>query len=224
MASVYGRQLEQHLAYKGRRKRSHSHPKATQLTDRIFIDQRPTIVERRARFGDWEGDFIVSGRNGSGALLVLHERKARYTLIKKIGAPSIELVHQYLAVMTGGVIMNTLTLDNDILFRKHQEMSRLLGVPVYFCHPYHSWEKGGVENTNKLIRRYVPKGSDISRLSDERVTEIQGKLNTRPRKCLDYRTPVEVMELHHQFVALPGLRNFDTMGNISINKKAECSA
>ena len=224
IASIYGRRLEQRLAYKGRKKRSHPRPKVTQLKDRIFIDQRPKIVQRRARFGDWEGDFIVSGRNGSGALLVLHERKARYAIIRKIAVPSIELVHQYLTEMTGGIIMNTLTLDNDILFRKHEEMSRILGVPVYFCHPYHSWEKGGVENTNKLIRRYVPKGSDISHVSDERIREIQEKLNTRPRKCLSYRTPAEVMRAQDQFIALPTMENFDSMKNISVNKKAECSA
>lgn len=224
VASVYGRQLETHLAYKGRKKRSHPRPKVTKLKDRIFIDQRPNIVDTRGRFGDWEGDFIVSGRNGLGALLVLHERKARYVIIRKIDTPSIKLVHQYLIEMTGGIIMNTLTLDNDILFRKHEEMSRILGVPVYFCHPYHSWEKGGVENTNKLIRRYVRKGSDISRVSDERIQEIQEKLNARPRKCLNYRTPEEMMRAHDQFVSLPVLHNFDTMRNISINKKAECSA
>ena len=224
IATVYGRRLESHLAYKGRKKRSHPRPKVTQLKGRIFIDQRSNIVDTRARFGDWEGDFIVSGRNGSGALLILHERKARYTVMRKINAPSIELVHRYLTEMTGGIFMNTLTLDNDILFRKHEEMSRILGVPVYFCHPYHSWEKGGVENTNKLIRRYVPKGSDISLVSDERVKEIQDKLNARPRKCLQYKTPEEVMREHNQFVSLPTMRDFDSMKNISINKKAECSA
>lgn len=224
IASVYGRRLEPHLAYKGRKKKSHSRPKVTQLKDRVFIDQRPKIVDARDRFGDWEGDFIVSGRDGSGALLVLHERKARYALIRKIDAPSIELVHRYLTEMTGSIIMNTLTLDNDILFRKHAEVSRILGVPVYFCHPYHSWEKGGVENTNKLIRRYVRKGSDISRLSDEHVKEIQDRLNTRPRKCLKFKTPVEMMRAYDQFVTLPAMEDFDTMKNISINKKAECSA
>lgn len=207
IASVYGRRLEPHLAYKGRKKRSHPRPKVTQLKNRIFIDQRPSIVDTRARFGDWEGDFIVSGRNGSGALLVLHERKARYAIIRKIAVPSIKLVHRYLTEMTGGIIINTLTLDNDILFRKHEEMSRILGAPVYFCHPYHSWEKGGVENTNKLIRRYVRKGSDISRVSDERIQAIQEKLNARPRKCLNYRTPAEVMKAHDQFKSVRMIRD-----------------
>ena len=182
------------------------------------------VVQRPALRDYWEGDFIVSGRNGSGVLLVLHERKARYAIIRKIMSPSIKAVHQYLSEITGGVVMNTLTLDNDILFRRHREMSRILGVPVYFCHPYHSWEKGGVENTNKLIRRYVPKGSDISQLSDAHICAVQEKLNTRPRKCLGYRTPAEVMDTHHQFTISPLRENSDTITHIDINKKADCSA
>jgi len=109
-----------------------------------------------------------------------------------------DLVYRYIAELTGGVLMNTLTLDNDIIFRKHKELSKLLGVPVYFCHPYHSWEKGGVENTNKLIRQYIPKGSDISQYTDAYIQMIQDKLNNRPRKCLKYKTPLEVMLQHSQ--------------------------
>lgn len=197
--SVYGRQLEKHLAYQGKFGKRKSTQKVTKLEDRIFIDKRPKIVEKKRRFGDWEGDFIVSGKSGKGVLLVLHERKARYTLIKRILNYTIENVHQFIFDITGGVCINTLTLDNDIIFRKHKLLSQIIGVPIYFCHPYHSWEKGGVENTNKLIRRYIPKGADISQYSDEYIQMIQDKLNTRPRKCLKYKTPYEVMMKHKQF-------------------------
>lgn len=199
VASAYGTRFQRHLAYQGRRRKSQTASPTTKIENRVFIDKRPEIVRKRGRFGDWEGDFIVSGRSGRGVLLVLHERKARYTLVRKITAVSIERVHEFLYQMTGGILMNTLTLDNDIVFRKHEEMSSILGVPVYFCHPYHSWEKGGVENTNKLIRRYVPKGSDISQFSDEYIQMVEMKLNARPRKCLRYRTPFEIMATHHQF-------------------------
>lgn len=198
VASAYGARFQRYLAYQGRRRKPQTASSAAKIENRTFIDKRPKIVEKRGRFGDWEGDFIVSGRDGSGVLLVLHERKARYTLVRKITAVSIERVHEFLRQMTGGIVVNTLTLDNDIVFRKHEEMSRILGVPVYFCHPYHSWEKGGVENTNKLIRRYIPKGSDISKFSDEYIQEVETKLNTRPRKCLRYRTPLEVMIRYNQ--------------------------
>ena len=197
--SVYGRQLEKYLAYQGKFGKRKNTQKVTKLEDRIFIDKRPKIVEKRRRFGDWEGDFIVSGKSGKGVLLVLHERKARYVLIKKILNYTISNVHQFIFDMTGGVCINTLTLDNDIIFRKHKLLSHIIGVPIYFCHPYHSWEKGGVENTNKLIRRYIPKGADISQYSDEYIQMIQDKLNARPRKCLKYKTPYEVMMKRRQF-------------------------
>lgn len=199
VASPYGRQLQGHLARKGRSPRARAPVKVTKLADRTFIDARPEIVGTRGRFGDWEGDFIVSGKQGRGVLLVLHERRARYTLMRKLIRPTIELVHRALAELTGGLVeVNSLTLDNDIVFRKHRELSGLLGVPIYFCHPYHSWEKGSVENTNKLIRRYVPKGSDISGYAEAYIQWVEDRLNHRPRKCLDYRTPQEVMAVNHQ--------------------------
>lgn len=197
--SVYGRNLEKHLAYKGKKRKPKAARKASQIKDRVFIDKRPKIIGKRRRFGDYEGDFIVSGRNGQGVLLVLYERKGRYTLIRKLMSKNINEVHRIICELTGGVVINSLTLDNDIVFRKHRELSKLLGRPIYFCHPYHSWEKGGVENTNKLIRRYIPKGSDILQYSEEYIQMIQDKLNNRPKKCLGYKTPNEVMKQNHQF-------------------------
>jgi IS30 family transposase len=211
--SVYGRNLERHLRYKGKKRRGRKRKKVTQLKNRTFIDQRPEITNKRARFGDWEGDFIVSGKNGKGILLVLHERKARYTVIRKIMTRSCQKINQYLLEMIGIFIcFNSLTIDNDISFRKHEELSKILGVPIYFCHPYHSWEKGGVENTNKLIRQYIPKGSNISKYSNEYIKEIEAKLNNRPRKCLGYKTPLEVMIGNNQFKTL---KDF---GIIKLNK------
>lgn len=222
--SAYGRILEKYLTYKSRRKRNRQNHTARKLEDRVFIDQRPKIVDKRRRFGDWEGDFIVSGKNGRGVLLVLHERKARFVFIKRIPHITIALVHSYIAQMTGGLVsFNTLTLDNDIIFRKHKELSKILGVPVYFCHPYHSWEKGGVENTNKLIRRYIPKLSDISIYTDEYIQVVQEKLNNRPRKCLKYKTPNEVMRQNNQFKKEIEYLLNDIL-KVGENKKAECSA
>ena len=88
----------------------------------------------------------------------------------------------------------SLTLDNDISFQKHEELSRMINAKVFFCNPYHSWEKGGVENTNKLIREYIPKGSHINRYSKKYIQEVEDKLNNRPRKCLNYETPFEIMK------------------------------
>jgi len=219
--SIYGRRLEKHLAYQGKKK-STPRTKVAKLEGRIFIDRRPKIVENRRRFGDWEGDFIVSGKSGKGVLLVLYERKSRYALIKKIMGLNMKITYQYIFEMTGGIVINTLTLDNDVVFRRHKELSRILGVPVYFCHPYHSWEKGGVENTNKLIRRYIPKGSDISKYSDEYIQMIQDKLNDQPRKCIRYKTPKEVMLANHQFKIIQNI--FLSNQIIGLNKKSSSVA
>jgi len=220
--SVYGRNLERFLAYKGRKRKPKTTRKVLSLKERMFIDQRPKIVDKRKRFGDWEGDFIVSGREGKGVLLVFYERKSKYVILKKLLSKKIEEVHRAIYEITGGVFMNTLTLDNDIVFRKHKELSEILGTPIYFCHPYHSWEKGGVENTNKLIRRYISKGSDISQYSNQYIRMIEDKLNDRPRKCLNYKTPNEVMRENRQFKEEAKYR-LDDILKVGEIKKAECS-
>ena len=188
--SVYGRKIEYHrknIKYKHRSK-----VKVNKLEDRINISKRPKIADKRKRYGDAEGDFVVSSKAGSGVLLVVVDRKIRKTFLKKILPVSIVNVHEALLEIKQKYIgMKTLTLDNDILFRKHAELQELLKVKIYFCNPYHSWEKGTVENTNKYIRRYIKKRSDISMYTDEYIQEVEDKLNRRPMKCLDYNTPEE---------------------------------
>lgn len=211
--SVYGRRLERYLRYKGK-KRKPRMSKVGQLKNRSFIEKRPEITNKRERFGDWEGDFVESGKRGRESLLVLVERKARYGIFEKILSKSPELVNQKLREMTVGLTeVKSLTLDNDICFRKHERLSETLGIPVYFCHPYHSWEKGGVENLNKLIRQYLPKGCSLSRYSGKTIRKIQDTLNNRPRKCLNYKTPTEMMLANNQFLklknlALPEVKNY----------------
>lgn len=195
--SVYGRCVEQFLRYRGKGKRNESVRKGSGLTDRVFIDRRPKIIEKRRRFGDWEGDFIVSGKNGAGVLLVLAERKSRYIVLRKLLTQKCNEVNGLIAEILGGfIVFNSLTIDNDIVFQKHKEMSRLLGKPIYFTHPYHSWEKGTVENMNKWIRQYVKKRSDISHYTNAYIQFVEDRLNNRPRKCLRFKTPKEVFEKH----------------------------
>jgi len=213
--SVFGRLLEKFLRYKGKKNRG-GRQRVTELKDRVFIQNRPKIIEKRRRFGDWEGDFIVSGKNGSGVLLVLVERKTRYVIIRKLMSRDTQTVNQAIYEMTGGMVyFNSLTIDNDISFRRHADLSRMLGAPVYFCQPYHAWEKGSVENMNKWIRQYVPKRSDISKLTDEYISFIEDRLNGRPRKCLKFRTPFEVMKKSHQF------KNEIRELNAIVNKKSQ---
>ena len=173
--------------------------KVSKLKDRKFIDKRPKIAEKRERIGDFEGDFIVSGKSGKGILLVLTDRKTRYVFIERIVDVSVDNVNEkLLKIKKEFEEMKTLTLDNDILFRMHKTLEKILEIPIYFCHPYHSWEKGSVENTNKFIRKYIPKGSDISKYDEEYIKAVQDKCNERFMKCLNYLTPTEALEKEKQ--------------------------
>ena len=176
--SPYGRQLEYELdLVKKKRQKSKQkwQRKVTALKDRIFIDERPGVANDRRQFGHWEADFIVSGKQyGNTSLLVLHERVSRYTLIAKVSARTVREVEDVFSEALSFIgNFESLTLDNDIVFQKHVQLSSLIQAPIYFCQPYHSWEKGGVENANKLIRRYVPKGCDIATYSDREIWDDQ---------------------------------------------------
>ena len=192
VSSVHGRSLEQYLWWKGK-KYKQSIPREM-IANRTMIDERPKSIDARRYYGDWEGDFIVSGKNGSGALLVLVERKSRYVIIWKLPDRKITTVNAVLKLTFGGgqLIMRSFTIDNDISFRMHEEMSEIIGAPVFFCHPYHSWEKGAVEKMNQLIRRFVPKRSDISKVSEDTIRWIEGILNNKPLECLQFKTPAEM--------------------------------
>jgi len=196
--SPYGRQLEYELELAKRKRKARHQQKVTALVDRIFIDQRPEAANVRAQYGHWEGDFIVSGKQyGTVSLLVLHERVSRFTYIRKINARTAQEVEDVLAEATRKLgPFKSLTLDNDIAFRRHLELSEQVGAPIFFCWPYHSWEKGGVENVNRLIRRYVPKGCDISVYTDEDIERFESIINGKPRKILDYQT---ARELHEKY-------------------------
>lgn len=196
--SVYGRKLEAYRRKKRtrRKRRIIIHPS---LQDRTFIDERPSYINTRQRIGDMEGDFVVSGKGGSGILLVMVDRKTRMTFLELIVNVSIQSVHDACVRIHMRIPeMQSLTLDNDILFRKHRELAVLLGIPLYFCHPYHSWEKGTVENVNKYIRRDIPKGTDLSKLSSSSIVSLEEKLNRRPMKCLGYMTPQEMLDAHRR--------------------------
>lgn len=141
-----------------------------------------------------EADFIVSGRDGVGILLVTVCRKLRVSFLEIIYTVTIKEIHlSFLKIKKRFPEMKTLTLDNDILFRHHRQLEQLVGIKIYFCNPYHSWEKGTVENVNKQIRRHIPKGSDLSQYSRDEISAIEEFLNQRFMKCLNYKTPSEAL-------------------------------
>lgn len=198
--SVYGRQLEYELDLAKKKRKKRHQRKVTQLEDRVFIDARPEAVSMRQQYGHWEADFMVSGKAyGTSSLLVLHERVSRYTIIRKLSGRTVKEVEDALVDMTKAIgPFKTLTIDNDIAFARHSKLSEIVGAPIFFTHPYHSWEKGGVENANRLIRRYVPKGCDISKFTNQEIQDIQEWMNNMPRKVLDYNTASEFYEAYKQ--------------------------
>lgn len=201
LRSVHGRKLEAELKKIKRKRTKKGRKKVVQLEGRVFIDERPKYVNTREYFGDWEGDFIVSGRGSKTALLVLHERKSRYVLIRKVKHKTTKEVEDTLVDMIKPLTnFKSLTLDNDVSFVHHQKISEELGVPLFFCHPYASWEKGGVENSNLYLRRWIPKGANISKWSDTEIQDLELWMNSLPRKVLDYSTPQEVMVRNKQLV------------------------
>lgn len=192
--SVYGRRIE---AYRNRKRKykTRKRLKICKLKGRTFIDKRPEIINTRKRMGDTEADFIVSGKDGKGILLVVVCRKTRASFLEQILEVNIPGVHlAFKRIKKRFPELKSISADNDILFQKHKELEKLLAVRIYFCHPYHSWEKGTVENSNKYVRRDIPKGSNLSRCSKKFIGLIEAKLNRRPLKCLRYKTPQEVLD------------------------------
>ncbi|NJM44375.1 MAG: IS30 family transposase [Brachymonas sp.] len=179
---------------KARRKRYASgRERRGQIAGRVCIEQRPAIVDKRRRIGDWEGDTVV-GSHHKGFLVTLVERKSRYCLVAqvpnkeatRVGEAIIEMLRPHKQVC------HTITFDNGKEFAQHQYVADCLEAKVYFAHPYCSWERGLNENTNGLLRQYFPKGTNLQDISQEQVDEAVYALNHRPRKCLGYKTPHEV--------------------------------
>lgn len=190
-----GGNLYKHLrrSNRKRRKRYGSRNLRGQITGRVSIDLRPTIVDNKQRIGDWEIDTVI-GKNHQGALLTIVERKSKYTLIQRLAYKRSQLVADatinLLAPFRQKVF--TITSDNGKEFAEHQRISKGLRAKVYFAHPYHSWERGLNENTNGLIRQYFPKNTNFKTITIENVQKVMDRLNNRPRKTLEYATPNEV--------------------------------
>ena len=190
-----GGTLYKHLrqSHKKRKKQYGSKDKRGQIRNRISIDDRPEIVEHKTRLGDWEIDTVI-GKNHQGALVTIVDRASKFTLIKKVNSKHADVVTQATITLLHPYLDKTLTItaDNGKEFAGHEEMAEKLNASVYFAHPYCSWERGLNENTNGLIRQYFIKGSSFENITDEAVENVMNKLNHRPRKILNYKTPHSV--------------------------------
>jgi IS30 family transposase len=158
-----------------------------------MIAKRPKIVEKKSRIGDWEIDTIV-GKNHKGFLVTVVDRKSKFTLIKNVVSKHAKVVTKALIEIITPLknITHTITSDNGKEFAYHKEVSAALDTDFYFANPYHSWERGLNEHTNGLIRQYLPKKSEFLNVSKDEIIMIQNRLNHRPRKILNYKTPYEV--------------------------------
>lgn len=187
--------LHEHLRHQRKRykKRYGSYDKRGTIPDRVSIDERPAIVGEKLRLGDWEGDTII-GKGHKGAVVTLVERKSKMTLAlqvdnkseENVTAAIIELLKPYQSVVY------TITFDNGKEFTNHKKVAKALSAKIYFAHPYHSWERGLNENTNGLIRQYLPKAMVLRNISPKKIVDITTKLNNRPRKTLRFKTPFDI--------------------------------
>jgi len=178
---------------KKRRKRYGKIERRGQIPNRLFIEDRPAIVDERKRIGDWEADTII-GKNHRQAIVSIVERKTGLTLIKKVERKTAKAVSQAMIHLLKPYKnkVRTITSDNGREFAGHEDIAKELKADFYFAHPYASWERGTNENTNGLIRQYFPKNRDFTTITQKEINFAMERLNNRPRKRLGYRTPNQV--------------------------------
>ena len=176
-----------------RRRPRHFRPWPKRLiSHRVFIDQRPPEANQRLVTGHWETDTLWG--QGSAAIQVAVERKTRFVRLRKIPRKSAQASFEALSDIFADVredLRKTITYDNGPENALHTHLNRRFNIRSYFCQPYHSWEKGTVENTNGLIRRFLPKKTNFDTLRPQIFSRLEHWLNSRPRKCLDFKTPAE---------------------------------
>lgn len=185
-----------------RRKRGQRRPTRPSIPNRIGIENRPAEVDALARYGDWEGDLLI-GAEQKGAVLTLVERKSLYLLAALLPSRHAQGVASAAIELLGAMPASwrrTLTFDNGSEFAQHERMSRALEMRIFFAHAYAAQERGRNENTNGLMRQYLPKTTHFTRLVPAEIHCVVHELNNRPRKILGFRTPQEVF--NQQTVAL----------------------
>lgn len=172
--------------------------KRGKLTDCVRIDGRPEVINRRCRYGDWEGDTMV-GHGRHSALITLVERKSGYTRLGRVVGMKSDVTMRAAQRRMQNLppcLRRSITFDNGKEFAEHRRLTHGLGVEIYFADPYASWQRGSNENTNGLLRQYYPKGTDFTTVSHRAVARVEQSINERPRRRLNYRTPTEVLANH----------------------------
>jgi len=190
--NLYKELRHQEKTYRKRYGNGHN---STGIVDRVDIDERPEIVNKRGRVGDWEGDTII-GKNHKGAIVTLDERVSKLRLALPTGGKKAQRVTDAIVNLLSSIRsqIKTITLDNGKEFSFHKQIAKKLNCDVYFAKPYHSWERGQNENANGLLRQYFPKAMELLDVTKKQVMDAVDKLNNRPRKCLGFKTPYEVFQ------------------------------
>ncbi len=195
--------------HKSQRRRANSYSKRKiKINDQVSIDDRPKHIENRNEIGHWEGDLII-GKGQKSAIGTLVERKSRYAIIVKLSNRKSKTVRKCFVEEFNkfdDLFLKTLTYDNGVEMAQHKLLTEQTGMQVYFAHPYSSWERGTNENTNGLIRRYFPKGTDFNTVDELQLKTVQERLNNRPRKILNFKTPSEIIAAEYP-------ANFETKTN-----------
>ena len=186
------------LVRKKTRRRAHKKRRGggSKIINQVSIDNRPKHIELRNEVGHWEGDLVV-GKDHKSAIGTIVERKTRFTLIIKLKSKkAMEVANEFSTILNklNPIYKKSMTYDNGIEMARHEIITENTGMKIYFAHPYSSWERGTNENTNGLIRRYLPKGTNFNEIDLTQLQIIQEKLNNRPRKIIKYKTPKEMME------------------------------
>lgn len=191
--------------HKKRHKKGHSRKhRMSHIPNRISLSERSEVANRREEFGHWEADIMMSSASRVAAQ-VLVERKSRYTkltIVKRRTGPDTRAAINRRLAQYPQTVRRSITYDNGSENTEHEQVNRVLGTRSYFCRPYHSWEKGTVENTIGLVRRFIPKRMDLAKLTKADICFVEKRLNNRPRKCLGFQTPTEVFNQLRG--ALPG--------------------
>ena len=190
--------LYRHLRHRGKKYNKRGSGRAGRgcIPNRVDIDQRPKIVEKKVRLGDWELDTII-GKGHKGAIVSIVDRASKLTKLIKVSGKTANEVEQ--ATLSKLIPIQefvlTLTADNGKEFANHERISRALNGDFFFAKPYHSWERGLNEHTNGLVRQYFPKSMAFDEVTQDQLDEVEILLNNRPRKVLQYSTPMEVFRL-----------------------------
>jgi len=205
-----GGSLWRHLACQKARRRRHGAGRARRhlIPNRVPIEQRPAIVERKTRFGDWEGDTLADASH-SNAVVTLVERSSMYIVLAAVHKRTAVLVCNAITSGLDRLKMpaHTLTLDNGAEFCAHHLITQALGTRCYFANPYAAWERGLNENHNGLVRRYIPKRASLANYTQHCLDSIAHRLNNRPRKRLGYFTPQEILDLRYSRRRIRALRS-----------------